>query len=205
MQWYHLLVNTGVGLAGFILVGGKSSRMGDNKAFLDCSGRTLAQHVADEVRQAAGSVHLVGDPAIYSALGYPVIADRLLSAGPLGGVEAVLHSGAAREWNLIVACDMPALDSALLGQLCRAAEGARATADCLIPRMASGQLQPLCALYRKRCADEAVQALETGLRRMLDWIALLDAEFWPADATEAMRQFQNVNTPPDWAQFLNDR
>ncbi|MDQ6676413.1 MAG: molybdenum cofactor guanylyltransferase [Acidobacteriota bacterium] len=191
-----------MGLAGFVLVGGKSSRMGENKALLNYSGCALAQHVAVQVAQAAGSVCLAGNPEIYGALGYSVIADRMVGAGPLGGVEAVLHSGAAREWNLIVACDMPALDSASLAQLCRAVETLRGDTDCLVPQIASGQLQPLCALYRKRCANAATSALRSGLRRMLDWIALLHAEFWPVSAAG---QFQNVNTPPDWAQFLNDR
>src|SRR5260370_42365165 len=64
-QCYHFCVSR----AGYILVGGKSSRMGQDKAFLPFGNTTLVQHVAETVRAAAGSVTLIGDPANYSDLG----------------------------------------------------------------------------------------------------------------------------------------
>src|SRR5579884_2288918 len=102
--------------AGFVLVGGKSSRMGCDKAFLTWRGRPLAQHIAHMVETAAGSVTLIGDEARYSLLGYPVVADRLPGRGPIGGLATALSISEA-DWNLVAGCDMPLLDTDLLRRL----------------------------------------------------------------------------------------
>src|SRR5262249_800619 len=94
--------------AGFVLVGGRSSRMGPDKALLPAGSRTLAEQSAHSVRQAAGNVTLIGDPEKYASLGLPVIADAVEGSGPMGGIyTALLHS--KEDWNLVVACDMPGL------------------------------------------------------------------------------------------------
>ena len=92
--------------AGFVLVGGNSSRMGRDKAGLPLLGRTLVEHVAAAVAEAAGSVTLIGPPGRYSSLDFPIIADWRPGLGPLGGIHTALtHSPAV--WNLIAACDLP--------------------------------------------------------------------------------------------------
>src|SRR5258708_38261336 len=76
--------------AGFVLVGGKSSRMGRDKALLAWNGATLAQHAARIVAEVCGSTALVGDPVRDGSLGYPVFADRFPGCGPIGGGAAPL-------------------------------------------------------------------------------------------------------------------
>ena len=78
--------------AGFVLAGGKSSRMGRNKALLPYRGRTLVEHVAEIVETAAGSVSVVGDAETYGHLGYPVIEDVIPGCGPLSGIHAPRQS-----------------------------------------------------------------------------------------------------------------
>ena len=63
--------------SGFVLAGGGSTRMGRNKALLPFRGITLVEHVAGIVRQAAGSVTLIGDPVQLGHLGLPVVSDLL--------------------------------------------------------------------------------------------------------------------------------
>src|SRR5579884_3354907 len=88
--------------AGYVLVGGRSSRFGSDKAIFPWQGRPLALRVAEQVLRAAGSVALVGNPEIYKHLGLPVIPDPVSGAGPLAGLAAALgHSPA--EWNLGIA------------------------------------------------------------------------------------------------------
>jgi len=76
--------------AGWILVGGRSSRMGRDKAWAESDGRALALRVADKVARVCGTVSLVGNPALYGDLGLPVISDRLPGEGPLAGIDTVL-------------------------------------------------------------------------------------------------------------------
>src|SRR5579862_7372387 len=100
------VANTGIGIAGFVLVGGLSARMDSDKALLGVGGSTLVDQIASRVRAAAGNVTLIGPPENYASSGYNVIADRVTGCGPLGGVFTALSVTTA-EWNLIVACDLP--------------------------------------------------------------------------------------------------
>lgn len=174
--------------------------MGQDKALLPFRNATLAQHVAQQVSNAAQSVFLVGDPIIYGHLGFETIPDAAPDRGPLSGMEAALGSQHAAEWNLIVACDMPRLQTALFEHLIHLASQAPPQIDCLVPRT-NGRLQPLCALYRRRCAQPITRALGQGTRRVVDMVAMLHSSIW--DGADA-QQFANVNTRPEWNAFLAD-
>lgn len=183
--------------AGFVLVGGKSSRMGRNKALLPFKGRTLLQHVTGVVHAVAGNVTLVGNPVEYSYFGYPVVEDIFHNSGPLSGVHAALHASHA-EWNLILACDMPEITSDFLSRLMRHAEGS--TADAVLPAGPSGLPEPLCGAYRGRCADAITRALERHICKVTDGLAGLQIEVW---RVPEKRYFHNLNTPQDWAYYSN--
>ena len=179
-----------------MLAGGKSSRMGRDKALLPFRGGALATHVAATVATAAGSAALIGDPQKYGHLGYPVIPDRTPGAGPLGGIETALSYTAA-DWNLVLACDMPAAPAEFLRDLLEAAE--RCNADALVPTAGpSGRLEPLCAVYHRRGAAALRLALDRGVRKVTEALAGLDAVPWPViDFT----CFANLNTPEGWADY----
>lgn len=193
-------MNEAAALAGFVLVGGRSFRMGSDKALLECDGTPLASRVAGQLKQVAEEVTLVGDAARYGHLGFPVVPDHAVGRGPLSGIEAALDSEFAREWNLIVACDMPLLHAGLFAELRQKVLQASPETDCIVP-MTSGKLQPLCAVYRHRCGTVVSGALQGGTRRVVDAVQMLQAEVWP---TEDAQMFQNVNTRPEWLQFLLD-
>lgn len=180
------------GRAGFVLVGGNSTRMGRDKALLPCRGATLVECVAAQVEAAAGSVALVGHPERYRALRYRLIPDLSPDCGPLGGLEAALSDTEA-EWNLVVACDMPAVTAQVLASLLERAE--RCGGDCLVP-VAAGRPQPLCAAYHRRCQPGIRAAMRRQVRQMTEVVAGLNAVLWPV--AEAA-WFQNLNTPGDWA------
>jgi molybdopterin-guanine dinucleotide biosynthesis protein A len=178
--------------SGFVLAGGRSSRMGRDKALLPAGDRTLIDQIASRVRAAAGNVTLIGPPERYAALGYPVMPDRVENCGPIGGLYTALSITEA-DWNLVVACDMPALTTEFLCRLLRAAESSGA--DCVVPKTASG-LEPLCAVYHRRCLAAAERAVFSKRFKMHDFISSLRFTTVVASDPSAL---ENVNTPEQWS------
>ena len=174
-----------------MLAGGRSTRMGRDKALLPADGGTLVEHVAGCVRQAAGNVTLIGPPEKYSFLGLPVAADAVPGLGPLSGVCTALRITHA-DWNLIVACDMPRLTPEFLSSLLDAAEAAGQ--DCLAPGTARG-VEPLCAVYHRRALAAAEWAIGHKLLKMQDFVRRIGVREWPVQDAGL---FENVNTLEQW-------
>ncbi|HOQ46706.1 MAG TPA: molybdenum cofactor guanylyltransferase [Bryobacteraceae bacterium] len=181
------------GRAGFVLVGGKSSRMGRDKALLPYGGASLAEHIAARVKTAAGSATLVGNPGLFGDLRYPEIPDVRPNCGPLGGIEAALRHSPAR-WNLIVACDMPSLTVEFLTRLLEEAEarGSR----CLVPVSPGGRPEPLCAVWDRGCLDTVSRLLDSGVRKMTEALDAVGAVYEPQVEPA---WFENLNTPDELA------
>jgi molybdopterin-guanine dinucleotide biosynthesis protein A len=184
--------------AGFVLVGGNSSRMGRDKAQLPLHGRTLIEHIAAAVAESAGGVTLVGAPERYESLGFRGLPDSRPGTGPLGGIVTALTASDA-EWNLIVACDMPGISAPFLRGLLDAARSS--AADCLLPSGPGGLPEPLCAVYHARCREAISQALDRGVRKVTAGLAGLRVAPWTAPEGH---WFRNVNTPEEWASYLNE-
>jgi len=178
--------------AGFVLAGGRSSRMGQDKALLPWKGSTLIQSVAREVFSASGSMTLIGSPERYGNLGFPVISDQIEGCGPLGGLHAAL-SAAQGKWNLLMACDTPAVTRQLLEKLLYASQDA--DADALVPT--PGDLEPLSAAYNARLLPTVESAIQSKLFKMHDFVSTILARSWPAPDPSV---FRNVNTPEQWAE-----
>jgi molybdenum cofactor guanylyltransferase len=176
--------------AGFVLVGGSSSRMGRDKALLPLKTGLLIQEIAAKVFAAAGTVALVGEPERYQDLGLDCLPDLRPRMGPLGGIEAALKSERG-EWNLIVACDMPGLTTEWLWQLLQKAK--ETDALCLASKEANGIVHPLCAVYRTSSLRIVRDALNEGRLRMMDLLSELDAT-----TLEIGTAVWNVNTPQQW-------
>lgn len=180
--------------AGFVLAGGLSRRMGADKALLATAGVTLLERAARVVAQAAGGVTIIGDPARYSSLGYPVIPDIRPGLGPLGGVVTGLaHCG--RTWNLFLACDLPDVDADFLAWLLDLAAQASPVPDCVVPVSAFGP-EPLCAVYHLRSLPAMQHALDRNILKMKTMLDTLNAKLVEVPDSN---KFRNINTPEDWA------
>ena len=180
--------------AGFVLTGGRSTRMGRDKALLPIEGSVLVERTAERVRAAAGSVTLIGAPTRYAHLGLPVLPDLVSDGAPCGpicGLHTALKTTRA-DWNLVVACDMPGLTAGFLSELLAAAR--QLECACLAPQTDSG-LHPLCAVYHRRAADAVEFAIQHKRFKMHDLLKSFGAVSWPvADAS----LLENVNTPLEW-------
>lgn len=180
--------------SGFVLAGGASKRMGRPKALLPYQGSTLVEFVAGRVREAVGSVALIGDPLEFGHLGLAVFGDTIPGCGPAGGILTALQA-TATDWNLIVACDMPGISTAALRDLLQHTEGARTS--CVAAAALGGQPEPLCAVYHRRCAPAIAQAIRDKHLKMRDLIG----EVGVTTVALAPAVLINVNTPSEWAQI----
>jgi molybdopterin-guanine dinucleotide biosynthesis protein A len=163
--------------------------MGRDKARLPFRGGDLVSAVARAVALAAGNVTLVGHSEL------PAIPDRYPGGGPLGGILTALHHTSA-DWNLIVACDMPEVSAAFLGELLAKAMLSRS--DVLLPCGPDGLPQPLCAVYHRRAQATLEDHFSRGERRVT---AALDGLQVESVSVAELSLFQNVNTPQDWAPY----
>lgn len=182
--------------SGFVLAGGGSTRMGRNKALLPFRGKTLVEHVAGIVRDAAGSVTLIGDPVQLGHLGWPVVCDKMPGYGPAGGLYTALTM-TSTDWNLIVGCDMPALSSDILPGLLRRAALAPNGIHCIAAAGGDGEPEPLCAVYHRLCLPAVTQAIRDNRLKMKKLLAELNTGLMPVDPAAVA----NVNTLAEWAEF----
>jgi molybdenum cofactor guanylyltransferase len=176
----------------FILAGGKSSRMGTDKAFIALEGRTLLARALDVARKVTDDVRIVGIADRFSPFA-PVVEDIFPGCGPLGGIHAALRAS-QRDFNFILAVDLPYVSATLARFLIMRAR----KSGTVVTVPDSGGLQPLCAVYRRAFADAAEKALQAG-RYKID--ALFDSAFTQVIGEEELetagfspRMFRNLNT-----------
>ena len=179
--------------AGFVLVGGKSARMGQDKALLLWHSRHLVEKVAATVAAVTGTVTLVGQPERYRNLKIPCLPDGRHGLGPLAGIEAVLETGQG-EWNLIIGCDMPGISIAVLR--CLLDKAGQTSALCVAAQDITGQIHPLCAVYHRRCLPAVKQSLDTGRLKLMNVLEDLQAEH-----ILVQTKLENINTPEDWLRW----
>jgi molybdopterin-guanine dinucleotide biosynthesis protein A len=180
----------------FILAGGKSTRMGTDKAFVMLDGRTLLARALDLARSVTSDVRIVGDAAKFAPFA-PVVEDVFPGCGPLGGIHAALRTSST-DLNLILAVDVPFVSPALLQYLIKRSRDAAAAVTVA---QSGGRLQPLCAVYRREFADVAEQALRTGRCKIDVLFESVHTQVITENELEnagfSSRIFRNLNTPEE--------
>lgn len=189
----------GLGVAGAVLAGGASRRMGRTKALIDVAGIPMATRVGGALLDAGCDPVIVygGDPTELEPLGLPVVPDRYPGAGPLGGVLGLLERFAETTTVThvaVVACDLPALTGAALAPVIAAAQQ---HSDLDVVAARTNRLEPACAVWRL-AALVGVRSLfdrgERALHTAIDELASTEVEV-PADA------LVNINTPDDLGRY----
>jgi molybdopterin-guanine dinucleotide biosynthesis protein A len=189
-------------VTAFVLAGGKSTRMGKDKAFLEFKGRILLARALELVAGTAQEVRIVGSPAKFAAFG-KVIEDIYRDQGPLAGIHAALKSSST-VLSMMLAVDLPFVKPDFLKYLVSAARQTKALVT--VPRTGDG-FQPLCAVYRREFAKVAEQSLEQGQNKIDAVFANVEARIIEADelseAGFATQMFHNLNTPEEFEKAAN--
>jgi molybdopterin-guanine dinucleotide biosynthesis protein A len=179
-------------IVGAVLCGGRSTRMGTDKAVVAVDGVPMARRVAEALQ--AGGCDVVaavgGDRAALEAIGLDVVDDPRQGEGPVAGVLAALQRWPEADAVVVVACDLPYLTGATVAAL-HGALGERR--DVLAAIGHTDRLQPLCVAWRPAASPTVATALASGERRLHAVLAEL-----PTTEVSVNRQdVTNVNLPED--------
>jgi molybdopterin-guanine dinucleotide biosynthesis protein A len=181
-----------------ILAGGKSSRMGRDKAWLEVGGQTLLARQIDLARETGATEIFISGRSgnDYSAFGCRILEDEFPDAGPLAGIERAFGATKAA-LLLVLAVDLPEMRA---GVLLRLAAGCSETCG-VIPKLA-GNIEPLAAFYPKAAYELALARLERGEFAVKDFAGQCVksglARFIDLPENEA-KHFANWNSPADLA------
>jgi len=174
-------VNAAPTLGGAVLAGGRSRRMGTDKALISIDGITLVERAVGALRSAgADPVVVIGGnrPAI-EALGLDAIDDIWPGEGPLGGIITALRT-VTTELVAVLSCDLT--DASAIAV--RSVAGALGDADVSVP-VVDGRAQWLHAVWRRHCLASLESAFDDGVRA-------------PRDAVSSLRVAQLLDGDPCW-------
>lgn len=188
-------------MTGIILAGGENRRMGTDKAFLDVAGRPLVERVINVLKGLFERVIVVTNtPQAYAHYAVSVVTDAIDKRGPLTGIYSGLLAS-KDEYNFVAACDMPFLNSGLIGHMAKEAEGY----DIVVPEI-HGKVEPLHAVYHKRL----LALIEVQIRRDSRQIQKIFEGVKVRRITEEeidrfdpeKRSFINLNTPEEYEEAV---
>ena len=180
----------GRGALGLVLCGGRSERLGRDKALVPWAGGDLLDHAVARLAAVVPEVAILCGPSPrYADRGRPVVLDRSGGDGPISGLEAGLAHAAGRP-VLLLAVDLPLAPIALL----RALVDTLAGLDAVVPASPRGP-EPLCASYGPGCLAAIAARLAKGERRM--------TAFWPDVRVRELRGPELARFGDPEAMFLN--
>lgn len=186
-------------ITAVIQAGGTSSRMGRDKAFVVLNGTSLIEHVLRRLTGLGDETLIVSDhPAAFSHLGMRTVPDARPGSGALVGLYSALLAARGNS-VLVVACDMPFLNRALLRYQLQLST----QADVVVP-FHNDNYEPLHAVYSRRACLPAIEAsLEAGKQRLIGFYSQLRIvkveEPTLRELDPSGLGFFNINTPQDLA------
>ncbi|MFQ5586025.1 MAG: molybdenum cofactor guanylyltransferase [Thermodesulfobacteriota bacterium] len=168
-------------MTGAVLVGGKSRRMGFNKAFIEINGQSIVERVVETLHKSFTHLIVITNRETildYERLNVRVVADIYDGAGSIGGIyTALFHSPSP--YCFVAACDMPLLDRGVIEKMVREAKGHDAVIPCI-----NGRFHPLHAIYSRRCMgpmEEMIQRHDLTIGNLYRRIKVrrLEEDFFP--------------------------
>ena len=180
-----------------ILVGGKSSRMGSNKAFLELKGKTFIELQIELLREIFDDIFISANTSSeYEYLNLSIFKDVYPGNGPLGGIYTSLINSSSLH-TFMLACDMPFIGPELINHL----KDLTKEYDVVIPKSEKG-LEPLHAFYSKKCIDPIKRSLEEDNLRITSFFPHVNVKIVELDNLNLSDCFKNsiknLNTRDDY-------
>jgi molybdopterin-guanine dinucleotide biosynthesis protein A len=197
---------------GFVLAGGKSSRMGRDKALIELHGRLLVEIAVEKLRRFCTVVSIAGNREDLSSFA-PVVVETRVDVGPAAGIEAGLKA-AEQPWVMFVPVDVPMVPAQVLERWVEDALGMAERGLSAAYLMANDVRQPAFCLFRADSLGRVAEAIDGGRLRLNELVEAagvagdgfcmgVDASVFDGEtATIAVveRWFANVNTPEEMAE-----
>ena len=181
-----------------ILAGGRSRRMGRDKAFLAVGGRSIIEWILMRVEPLTDDLLIsTNSPEKYAQFGWRTVTDIYPDKAALGGIYSVIEA-ARHDHVLVVACDMPFLQVDLLRYMIDLAP----TADAVVPLLDFAQPEMLLAVFNQSCSLAIKSRLLSNRLRIADFLGHVTVRY--VERSEVARldpnflSFVNINTPEDW-------
>lgn len=189
-------------ITGVILVGGKSRRMGRDKAFLQIAGKPLFERVLKVFRESFDLLLLVGDRAErFARFGLPVLPD-IYPGSALGGLYTGLRH-AETQHIFVSSCDLPFPNRDILIFLCSLRDGF----DAVVPNTTQG-FEPLFAVYSKSCLGPMRSLLESGNMCVYDFYPQVRVRYLQGEELAHLdrdgRSFVNINSPEEFEKLRKE-
>lgn len=191
-------------MTGVILSGGKNSRMGSNKAFLDVGGERLIDRTVRIYREIFTKIILVtNEPHLYLDQDVTIVTDLEKNKGPLMGIYTGLF-WASSDPVFFAACDMPFLNADFIRYLIEQAAGF----DIVVPETADG-LQPLHAVYSQGCLAPIKALLARDRLKVTGFYKGMKVKIVSQAVVQGFdpegRPFLNINTPDEYVKITQNR
>jgi molybdenum cofactor guanylyltransferase len=182
-------------ITGFVLAGGLSSRMGEDKSLMLFRGKPLIMYAIDSLSPLCERVIISSNLLIYDFTGCEVWPDELPLKAPINGLYSCLKRSET-DWNVILTCDMPFAGSQLFAYLLEQAHGN----DAVIPVHGQGFVEPLCGLYRRNTLnvlEQQVGVEQYSILKFLHSIRCSYVNIGPGQEFFNKEMFSNLNSPAD--------
>lgn len=180
-------------ITAIILAGGKSKRMGTDKAQLKLDGVSLLERSIKLCEGFASEILISSNFDNHARYGFPVIADEIENCGPLGGIYSCLKRS-GNKLNFVISVDAAFVTTEFVEYLMNETENV----DALVPYAARGK-EPLIAFYNKSCLPKMKESLENGDYKMHDLLQALQTKFVNTQdwVDKLPKLFHNLNRPED--------
>jgi len=179
-----------VGAAGIVLCGGKSSRMGRDKAWLPWRGQPMVAHVVSILRPIVDEVVVVASGASeLPTLDARVVRDREPALGPLAGIREGLEQIRA-DFAFVTGTDAPFLTPAFVRALL--------SYGCAAAPEIDGHVQTLAAVYPRSASERITAMLATGRARPLWLLEEIGYRKISADELPDPQSVRGFNTPAEY-------
>lgn len=180
-----------------VLAGGKSTRMGENKALLEIEGKRFIDRICEELGGLSEVLISAAHPGDYADLGLQVVADEHTDIGPIEGIyQVLLH--ASEEYVFICGADMPFISRELVEYM---AEFISSDYDCYC-MVDEDHIHPLCAIYSRKMLDVLRRQIESGQYRLLHVLNAVRTKYIRMESTSFDRRvIRNVNTHEEYVRL----